>query len=74
MKAPRFGTTDWAAGEFLRMLDREERQKADLDRLRAADWRPETLQQPAYGQNDVVFGDDRDAVVDLVQGDIDMRQ
>lgn len=73
-KPPRFGTTDWAAQQFLRMLDREERQKAEFGRLRAAEWRPDVPQQPANGRDDMVFGDGRDAVVDLVQRDIDKRQ
>ncbi len=43
-KAAPFGTTDWADQQFLRMLDQEERQKAELGRLRAAGWRPEVSQ------------------------------
>jgi hypothetical protein len=69
----RFGTTDWAAQQFLRMLDREERQKAKFGRLRTAEWRPDVPQQQANGRDDVVFGDSRDAVADLVQRDIYRR-
>jgi len=73
-KTPPFGTTDWAAQQFLRMLDQEERQKAELGRLRAAGWRPEVSQQPANEHHGVVFGDGRQAIVDLVQRDINDRR
>jgi hypothetical protein len=66
-KTPRFGTTDWAAQQFLRILDREERQRAEFGRLRAAEWRPDVPQRP------VVFGDGRDAVVEFVQRDIERQ-
>lgn len=70
-KTPRFGTTDWAAQQFLRMLDQEERQKAELGQLRAAERRPAVSQQPANGLDDMILGDGRDAVVDLVQRNFD---
>ncbi len=71
---PPFGTTDWAAQQFLRMLDQEDRQKAELERLRAAGWRPGASQQSADNRRGAAFGDGRDAVADFVQRDIDNRR
>ncbi|MFN0107177.1 MAG: hypothetical protein ACKV2U_34405 [Bryobacteraceae bacterium] len=73
-KPPAVGSTDWAAREILRLLDREELEKAEAQRLKRSGWAPSEGQLPAvspdrYGR----FGDARDAVVDLVQADLDRR-
>lgn len=73
-RTPPFGTTDWAVQQFLRMLDREDRQKAELERLRAAGWRPGVSQQSADERPGAAFGNGRDAVADLVQRGIDNRR
>jgi hypothetical protein len=71
-RSPRPNSTDWAAQQFLRMLDREEREAAELKRLKESGWVPPQQQtQPDSG--DVAFGDGRDAIVDHVQAGIDYR-
>jgi hypothetical protein len=71
-RPPRLGSTDEAAQKLLRMLEREEREAAELKRLRETGW--QAPQQPAPSDSaDVAFGDGRDAIVDQVQSGIDHR-
>lgn len=73
-KVPGFGTTDWAAQQFLRMLDREEREKAELRRLEAAN-RRRALTRPSVSGGDGPLSDDgRNALIGMVQSDLDHRR
>lgn len=72
-RAPRFGSTDWGAQQFLRMLDREERRKAELERLRATGWQPAAATPSQSASDGPTFNDGRDALVDFVQNDLDRR-
>jgi len=72
-KQPPFGSTDWAAQQFRRLLDREQREKAHLRELQAAGWRPR-LKPDAAGDRNPVLGDGREALVKLIQADLDHRK
>jgi hypothetical protein len=68
-RTPQPGSVDWAAQHIRRMLDREEEEAAELRRLQAEGWRPPRAPQA----DEAVFGDGRDAIVNLVQSEIDRQ-
>lgn len=73
-RRPFFGSTDWAARQFLGLLDQEEREKAELSQLQETGWRPDSELPPPPPEPGPRFGDGRDALADLVQANLDHRQ
>jgi GH24 family phage-related lysozyme (muramidase) len=73
-KPPQPGSLDQAAQWFLRMLDREEAKAREQQRLQASGWQPAPSAPTPRSAGDPRFGDGRDALVDLVQADLDQRE
>jgi len=69
-RRPPFGSTDWAAQQFLRLLDQEEQRKAEMRRLQQAAWQPVDSGQSTPADDSSVF----DEVADRLQNGLNGRQ
>lgn len=70
---PQPGSTNWAAQKIRRLLDLEELEAQEQGRLRAGGWRPASsprIRAAAASRS----GDGHDALVDLVQAELDSQQ
>ena len=68
------GSTDWAANRILRLLDREDLEKAESLRLRQAGWTASAGLPTATPERYGGFGGGPNAIADLVQAELDRRQ
>jgi GH24 family phage-related lysozyme (muramidase) len=73
-KSPQPGSLDQATQWILRMLDREEAEARERQRLQASGWQPAPSASTPHSAGDPRFGDGRDALVDLMQADLDQRE
>jgi GH24 family phage-related lysozyme (muramidase) len=73
-KTPQPGSIDQAAQWFLGMLDREEAQARERQWLQVSGWQPAPSPSTPHSAGHPRFGDGRDALVDLVQADLDQRE